>query len=106
MARQILCDQSGVLLESGKERTQSYLSYQGAGLFYQREGGGFYRLGTRGKVYAFADIDAFGDWIEKCMDEADDKGVAYGKTVGGPEPEQFGWRRGDFGDEGMTNENA
>lgn len=102
--REIRCDQSGVLLESGKERHQSYLSYQGAGLFYQLEGGGFYRLGTRGKVYTFAGLDEFGDWLEKCMDEADERGRAWGDTVGGPEPDGFGWRRKDFGDERLTNQ--
>lgn len=102
--RELKCDQTGVVLESGDTRHQSYLTYTGAGIFYQREGGGFYRLGTRGKVYAFSDLDAFGDWVEKCMDEADQRGTAWGATVGGPEPDGYGWRRKDFGDETLTGQ--
>lgn len=93
MATIINCDQSGVELQVGDQRTgtrnQSYLTVRGGSIFFQHASGGYDELGERGRTYALADADALADWVDKEIERAEAVQAAEGPI----------WRRKSFGDE-------
>lgn len=93
MATVINCDQTGIELQNGDQRTgkrnQSYLTVRGGSLYYQHEGGGYDELGERGRTYAFADADALAEWVEKEVERVEELQASEGPI----------WHRKSFGDE-------